>query len=176
MKNLLEYKGYYGSVEYSREDALLYGKVLGINSLISYEGESVAELQQDFEGAVDDYLEMCAENGTEPEKTYKGSFNVRIAPQLHKKLSLYSISQNKSLNATVEEAVAYLRKEGVCSEEDYQKEVEQGTTSTSVCYRVLPPWFVHRSTNWPPTKSWTSPTPASSHSPFATAPSSPWPP
>ena len=57
MKNLLEYKGYYGSVEYSREDALLYGKVLGINSLIPYEGESVAELQQDFEGAVDDYLD-----------------------------------------------------------------------------------------------------------------------
>ena len=105
MRKLLKYKGYYGSVEYSSEDVLLYGKVLGINSLISYEGESVAELQQDFEGAVDDYLEMCAENGTEPEKTYKGSFNVRIAPQLHKKLSLYSISQNKSLNATVEEAV-----------------------------------------------------------------------
>ena len=77
---------------------MLYGKVLGINSLISYEGESVTELQRDFEGAVDDYLEVCAENGTEPEKTYKGSFNVRIAP-------LYSISQNKSLNATVEEAV-----------------------------------------------------------------------
>ena len=56
VKNLLEYKGYYGSVEYSSEDVLLYGKVLGINSLISYEGESVAELQQDFEGAVDDYL------------------------------------------------------------------------------------------------------------------------
>ena len=56
MKNLLEYKGYYGSVEYSSEDVLLYGKVLGINSLISYEGESVAELQQDFEWAVDDYL------------------------------------------------------------------------------------------------------------------------
>ena len=79
-------KGYYGNVEYSREDALLYGKVLGINSLISYEGESVAELQQDFEGAVDDYLEVCAENGTELEKAYKGSFNVRIAPQLHKKV------------------------------------------------------------------------------------------
>ena len=83
MKNLLEYKGYYGSVEYSREDALLYGKVLGINSLISYEGESGAELPQEFDGAVDDYLEVCAETGTEPEKTYKGSFNVRIAPQLH---------------------------------------------------------------------------------------------
>lgn len=56
MSELLKYKGYYGSVEYSSEDALLYGKVLGINSLISYEGESVAELQQDFEWAVDDYL------------------------------------------------------------------------------------------------------------------------
>lgn len=65
MRKLLNYKGYYGSVEYFSEDALLYGKVLGINSLISYEGESVAELQQDFEGAVDDYLEVCAENGTE---------------------------------------------------------------------------------------------------------------
>ena len=71
MKNLLEYKGYYGSVEYSREDALLYGKVLGINSLISYEGESVAELQQDFEGAVDDYLEVCAENGQSRKKHIK---------------------------------------------------------------------------------------------------------
>ena len=84
---------------------MLYGKVLGINSLISYEGESVTELQRDFEGAVDDYLEVCAEKWNRAGKTYKGSFNVRIAPQLHKKLALYSISQNKSLNATVEEAV-----------------------------------------------------------------------
>ena len=44
MRKLLKYKGYYGSVEYSSEDVLLYGKVLGINSLISYEGESVAEM------------------------------------------------------------------------------------------------------------------------------------
>ena len=40
-------------------------------------------------------------------------------------------------NATVEDAVAYLRNEGVCSEEDYQKEVEQGVTD-SFCYRVFP--------------------------------------
>lgn len=73
MKNLLEYRGYYESVEYSSEDALLYGKVLGINSLISYEGESVAELQRDFERAVDDYLKVCAENGTEPEVSQKCS-------------------------------------------------------------------------------------------------------
>ena len=56
MSELLKYKGYYGSVEDSIEDALLYGKVLGIDSFIAYEGERVAELQQDFEWAVNDYL------------------------------------------------------------------------------------------------------------------------
>lgn len=84
MKNWLEYKGYYGSVDYSSEDAVLYGKVLGINSLISYEGESVTELQQDFEGAVDDYLEVCAENGTEPEVSQKCSKSAVFASKNRK--------------------------------------------------------------------------------------------
>jgi len=106
MKNLLEYKGYYGSVEYSGEDDILFGKVLGINSLISYEGDSIKSLKSDFEGAVDDYLTLCQEQNMEPEKTYKGSFNIRIAPELHKKLAIYSFANNHSLNATVEEAIA----------------------------------------------------------------------
>lgn len=68
MKNAMEYKGYFGTVEYSASDNILFGKVIGINSLISYEGSSLEELKSDFEGAVDDYLELCAENGIEPEK------------------------------------------------------------------------------------------------------------
>ena len=107
MSNLLEYKGYYGTVEFSYNDNILFGNVIGINSLISYEGESVEVLQKDFEGAIDDYLELCDEKGLEPEKTYKGSFNVRISPELHKKLSLYSASRDQSLNSTVEEAIEY---------------------------------------------------------------------
>jgi predicted HicB family RNase H-like nuclease len=105
MKNSLEYKGYYGTVEYSSEDNILFGKVIGINSLISYEGSSVDELKADFEEAVDDYLETCSENGIEPEKTYKGSFNVRISPELHKSLVLFSAVHNQSLNTSVEEAI-----------------------------------------------------------------------
>ena len=106
-ENLLEYKGYYGTVEFSANDNLLFGKVLGVKSLISYEGESVESLQKDFEEAVDDYLDLCKEKGLEPEKTYKGNFNVRISPKLHKQLDHYSASHEQSLNATVEEAIEY---------------------------------------------------------------------
>lgn len=105
MKNAMEYKGYFGTVEYSASDNILFGKVIGINSLISYEGSSLEELKSDFEGAVDDYLELCAENGIEPEKNYKGTFNVRIPPELHRSLALYSASHNQSLNASVEAAI-----------------------------------------------------------------------
>jgi len=106
MKNLLEYKGYYGNVEYSNEDEILYGKVLGIKSLISYEGESIKSLKNDFEDAVDGYLDYCNRNDIEPEKLYKGSFNIRISPELHKKLAIYSFANHNSINSTVEEAIA----------------------------------------------------------------------
>ena len=81
MKNNLSYKGYYGSVEYSSEDNIFHGKIIGINDRITYEGNSVHTLQKDFITAVEDYLETCAELSKEQKKTYKGSFNVRIEPE-----------------------------------------------------------------------------------------------
>ena len=105
MNNTMEYKGYLGSVEFSEEDALFYGKVLGIRALISYEGTNAAELVADFHGAVDDYLELCAQSGTEPEKAYKGSFNVRISPELHKQAVIAAMSHNMSLNSFVETSI-----------------------------------------------------------------------
>ena len=106
MKNTIEYKGYVGSVEFSEEDALFYGKVLGIRALISYEGTNAAELVADFHGAVDDYLELCVQSGTEPEKAYKGSFNVRISPELHKQAVVAAMARNVSLNSFVEASIA----------------------------------------------------------------------
>jgi predicted HicB family RNase H-like nuclease len=105
MSDTLEYKGYYGTVDFSATDNIFFGKVIGVNSLISFEGDSVQNLKEDFEGAVDEYLEMCAENNVMPEKAYKGSFNVRISPELHKTLALYSATHGKTLNATVEDAI-----------------------------------------------------------------------
>ena len=107
MNNTIEYKGYIGSVEFSETNQILFGKVQGIRSLISYEGTTVSELIEDFHGAVDDYLELCSEEGKTPEKAFKGSFNVRFKnPDLHKKAAVYAYNHNVSLNSVVEESVA----------------------------------------------------------------------
>ena len=107
MNNTMEYKGYIGSVEFSETDKILFGKVQGIRSLISYEGTTVSELIADFHGAVDDYLAICDRAGKIPEKAFKGSFNVRFKdPELHKKAAVYAYHHNVSLNSVVEESVA----------------------------------------------------------------------
>lgn len=105
MNNTIQYKGYLGSVEFSEEDSLFYGKVMGIRSLISYEGETAKELLDDFHGAVDDYLEACKAEGRKPEVAYKGSFNIRISPELHKRLIIYTTSHQMSLNQYIEETL-----------------------------------------------------------------------
>ncbi|MBR0366599.1 MAG: type II toxin-antitoxin system HicB family antitoxin [Clostridia bacterium] len=105
MNNLLEYKGYYGTVEYSSDDNILFGKVIGISGLLSYEGGSIEELKADFEAAINEYLESCKEQNIEPQKVYRGSFNVRISPSLHKSLSLSAAAHNQTLNSTVENAI-----------------------------------------------------------------------
>ena len=101
----MEYKGYLGSVEFSEEDGVFYGKVMGIRALISYEGTNARELVEDFHGAVEDYLELCAAEGREPEKAYKGSFNVRISPELHKQAVIFAAAHQMSLNSLVEHAM-----------------------------------------------------------------------
>ncbi len=105
MNNTIKYKGYVGSVEFSEEDGIFYGKVMGIRSLISYEGENAKELLDDFHGAVDDYLEACKADGRQPEAAFKGSFNIRLSPDLHKKLYIYSTSHQMSINKYIEETL-----------------------------------------------------------------------
>lgn len=103
MNNTIQYKGYIGSVEFSEADSIFYGKVLGIRSLISYEGESARELLADFHGAVDDYLESCKAEGKEPEVAFKGSFNIRLSPELHKRIYIYAAAHQMSMNRYIEE-------------------------------------------------------------------------
>ncbi len=81
MNDILEYKGYFASVHFSAEDDIFYGKIIGINDLVSFEGTSVPELKATFYEAAEDYLEMCKEMNKDPDKMYKGSFNVRIPLQ-----------------------------------------------------------------------------------------------
>ena len=105
MSSLLSYKNYNGTVEYSKEDRCLYGKVVGIKSLLSYEGSSVQELEEAFQTVIDEYIQDCEERNVQPETPYKGSFNIRINPELHRMVAIYAMENGKSLNAAVEEAL-----------------------------------------------------------------------
>ncbi|SEJ46154.1 Predicted nuclease of the RNAse H fold, HicB family [Azotobacter beijerinckii] len=106
MKDLLQYKGYYGSIEASTEDNCLFGKLLFIRALVGYEGKTVAELQAAFREAVDDYLEMCKAQEKEPEIPCKGSFNVRVGHELHLAASLSASRQHITLNDLTRQALS----------------------------------------------------------------------
>ena len=107
MKNIMEYKGYLGSVEFSEEDEMFFGRVLGIRSLISYEGDNAKDLISDFHNSVDEYLKWCEDEGRKPEKAYKGSFNIRISPKLHKQLVICAMSHDMTLNVYIQEILEY---------------------------------------------------------------------
>ncbi len=101
----LEYKGYAGSIEYSPEDKVLFGKVLGMKGLISYEGKTGTALEKDFRHAIDEYLKDCEEAGISPMVPFKGSFNVRINPSLHKDAVLKAEELKTNLNNFVSESI-----------------------------------------------------------------------
>lgn len=107
MKNsdLLRYKGYSARPEYSAEDQVFYGRILGISDMVDFQSENAKELENEFHNAVDDYLEFCAEIGKKPEKEYNGVFNVRISPELHKEVSVYAQAEGVTLNKVVEQAI-----------------------------------------------------------------------
>ena len=103
--NMLKYKDFFGSVEYSAESECFFGKIIGTTDLVTFEGESVESLKNAFAEAVEDYIILCSEVGKEPQKAYKGSFNVRISPDLHKEAVMIASRNGISLNAFVEKTI-----------------------------------------------------------------------
>jgi len=101
----MEYKGYFGSVSFSDEDNIFYGKVEYIRSLISFEGNDVTSLRLNFQEAVDDYIAMCQEKGIEPEKSFEGSFKVKTDSKLHRKAALKASEQGINFDAFVSTAL-----------------------------------------------------------------------
>ena len=104
--NKLEYKGYYGSIEYSKDDDCLFGKVLGMpNNLISYEGNTAAELYTDFKNAIDTYLDYCQRNGIKPRNGYNGVLNVRIPSEIHCQIAMYAEKHGISINSFIRDSI-----------------------------------------------------------------------
>ncbi len=96
--DILKYKDYEGTAELDMARRVCRGKILFIDDLVTYEAASPAELQTEFEAAVDDYIDTCATLGREPQKPLRGQFNVRIPPALHKAAALRALAENVSLN------------------------------------------------------------------------------
>jgi len=101
----LKYKGYVGSIEFSAEDGVLFGEILGINSLVTYQGKTTQELTSSFHEAVDDYLAFCQDNGIKPQKSYSGVFNVRISPETHRAVSDMAAEAGITINSFVKRAL-----------------------------------------------------------------------
>ena len=105
MKDILQYKDFIGSVHFNSADEIFFGKIEGIDDLVSFEGTTVTEIKEAFEEAVNDYIALCEENNKKLEKSYKGSFNVRLSSEMHKKAKLLSVMQGISLNQFVQKAI-----------------------------------------------------------------------
>ena len=105
MSNIMRYKEYYAKINYEDETSTFYGKIEDIDDLISFESDTVEGLRREFQMVINEYIEDCKESGKEPNKPYRGSFNVRIEPELHKKATIFSKTFGMSLNQFVEMAI-----------------------------------------------------------------------
>ena len=103
--DVLTYKGFIGSVRFSAQDDVFFGKIEGINDLITFEGNSVKELKDAFCYVVDAHIRDCENEIIPVEKSYKGSFNLRLTPELHRKASIAAKTHGSTLNSFVRKAI-----------------------------------------------------------------------
>lgn len=103
--DILKYKEYEGTAELDMGRGVCRGKILFIDDLVTYEADSPRELQGEFEAAVDDYLVTCTTLGKEPQRPFRGLFNVRVPPELHRAAALRAVSDAVSLNDVVVRAL-----------------------------------------------------------------------
>lgn len=106
MNSMLEYRGYHATITYDADDELFVGQVFGITDSLNFHGSSIEELKRMFAQSIDNYLDLCKQVGKEPEKEFKGSFNVRIPSELHREISMLAAQQKVTLNQYVINALS----------------------------------------------------------------------
>ncbi len=105
MATILSYKGYTASIVPNLVSDMLVGEVLFIKKTIRFEAENLTQLRERFKNSIDDYIGECRRKGGEPEKTFSGTFNVRIGEELHRRSAEYAVRNNQSLNEFIKIAV-----------------------------------------------------------------------
>lgn len=102
MKNTMAYRGYTASLEFDPDDNILVGRVLDIDDIISFHGESVAEFTHAFHEAVNDYIFACEKMGQAPEKPASGRMMLRVDPLVHAAALKAATHTGQSLNRWAE--------------------------------------------------------------------------
>ncbi len=105
MTNTMIYKGYSARVEYDDADGIFTGQVAGIRDGIGFHADTVEDLREAFHEAINDYIEVCAKIGKEPQKSYSGQVMFRVSPEVHRKAALAAELSGKSLNQWAEDVL-----------------------------------------------------------------------
>lgn len=131
MSSLLRYKGYLGVVEFDADDRVLVGRVIGVNDVIDFVADTAAGVESEFRASVDAYLAFCEKLGREPQRSKSGKFQVRLAPETHRKVEMAAEAKGESMNDWVADVLEHAADNAVVgrigfapSRED--KELKQG--------------------------------------------------
>lgn len=103
--NTMTHAGYTARIEFDERDNLFVGRILGVRSIISFHGATVAQLRRAFAAAVKDYLRDCKERGVTPEKPASGKLLLRVPPEVHSRALVAAQAKGKSLNQWATEAL-----------------------------------------------------------------------
>ena len=87
------------------DDKIIVGRVMDIDDIISFYGESVAEFEANFHAAIEDYVAASAELQSLPEKPASGKVMLRIAPAVHAAALKAAARSGCSLNKWAEKAL-----------------------------------------------------------------------
>ncbi|MDR9387543.1 MAG: type II toxin-antitoxin system HicB family antitoxin [Balneolaceae bacterium] len=103
---MLNYKGYHGHVDFDEEAGLFHGEVLDLRDVITFQGKSVAELEQAFRDSIDDYLEFCKQEEVEPDRPFSGRLMLRLPTDVHRNVYIKAKNEGKSLNEYISEKLS----------------------------------------------------------------------
>lgn len=150
-KEIMKYKGQLGSIDIDMDSKTLYGKLLHIDDLVTYEANNPEDLEAEFKQAVDEYIADCEELGIEPNKPFKGSFNVRIGSDLHRQLAHKATELELSMNEAVAKAIKNFVEVGPDVVQHYHNHTQ--TIIRRETYQVQPeahqePWMVRTRGGW----------------------------